>query len=148
MNETLVGMHADQGTVADVFRIQQILHSRPADNADSWQPPDRGWFIVAKDEEGLWAFAVASVEGENIIVYQIEGEYAADAPTRKGKEGLAVLESFFHHYRDEHKLGIMGVIALENKPHLEALFHRGYRPKAVVMYLPPPSASKTVKEIA
>ena len=118
----------------DTDAILALLYSRPGSFAETWHPVDGAQVLVVRDAQGIAAFAMgrAFPNQHMVIVDQVELEWSADGPTRRGRRALAAFERWLHQEVEARGWKVVSVVSSENERHMVALRARGYREVARV----------------
>jgi GNAT superfamily N-acetyltransferase len=123
----------------DATAIQRLLYGRPAENADTFQPPQQGWFMVARDDKGVGAFIVVRWDEQHgaLVADQLEIEYRDGNPTMRGLRGGKALGDELMRRADEIGCWVYCPVAVGNSRHGAVLDELGFRVCSLLYGRPP-----------
>ena len=101
----------------DTQEILRLLKSRPAENSESFQPPNACFFVVVREKDGLSGFIVAEWDerSRRLIAEQIEIEYEGGKPTDRGRVAYDMMAQELHKRADQQKVNVVAPVAIGNR---------------------------------
>lgn len=136
---TKVKSFVDFATQEDTPAIQALLRGRPAENVDTFVPPQQGWYMVVRDDAGISAFMVVRWDEAHgaLVADQLEIEYRDGRPTMRGRRALKLLGDELHRRADEVQARVYSPVVLANRRHIEVLKRNGYSGSVLLMVRQP-----------
>jgi hypothetical protein len=120
--------HLDSVAQTDTAEVLRVLKSRPAENCETFSPPDKCWFVVVREKDGLSGFIVVEWDerSKRLIAEQIEIEYTDGKPTPRGRAAYELMAAELLRRADAQGVNVVAPVAVGNRASAVNLIGKGF----------------------